>query len=108
MPGSRLLRPAFAKAHLLRYLLLVAQLVIVITSFAVVAECHATALASPDRCLSHMNSNGGHEHTHPQPAAVLPLTTEQTDFPFMRLYELIYLPPASILLEIIKPPPQLV
>jgi len=107
MLGSKLLRPAFAKAHLLRYLPLAAQLVIVITSFAVVAECKATALASPDRCLSHINSNGGHEYTHPQPAAVLPLTGGQIAFPFMRLYELTYLPPASILLEIIKPPPQL-
>lgn len=107
MLDLKLLRPAFAKAHLLRYLLLVTQLVIVITSFALVAECHATALASPDRCLSHMNSNGGHEHTHPQPAAVLPITTGQTAFPFMHLYELTYLPLAAILLEIIKPPPQL-
>jgi hypothetical protein len=107
MVGSRLLRPAFAKVHLLRYLLLVAQLVIVITSFAVVAECHATALASPDRCLSHMNSNGAHEHTHPQPAAILPLNVGQVAFPFTRIHPLTYLPPASILLKIIKPPPQL-
>lgn len=95
MLGSNLLR-LVGKYGLLRYLLLVAQLVIVITSFAIVGECKATALASPDRCLSHINSAGGHEHTHPQPAAVLPLTVGQPTLPFIRLYALTYLPPASI------------
>lgn len=107
MLGARLLQFSAAKANLLRYLLLVAQVVIVITSFAVVTECKATALADPDRCLSHINSNGGHEHTHPQPVAVLPLITRQALFPLMRLSDLSYLPAASILLEIIKPPPRL-
>lgn len=103
MLGSSWLRPTLAQYDLIRYLLLVAQVVIVITSFAVVGECKATALASPDLCLSHLD----HEHTHPQPAAVLPCTIEQTAFSFTHSYALSDLLRDSTLLEIIKPPPRL-
>jgi len=107
MLGSNLLRPVVGKYGLLRYLLLVAQVVLVITSFSVITECKATPLTGPDLCLLHIGRSDEHEHVHPQLVAVLPLTVGQEVFPFTDLYAHPNLLPVSTLLDLIKPPPRL-
>lgn len=107
MFGSNLLCPVVGNYGLLRYLLLVAQLVILIISFSVITECKATPLTGPDFCLSHIGRSDEHEHVHPQLAAVLPLTIGQEVFPLTDLYTHPNLLPSSTPLDLIKPPPRL-
>ena len=106
MLGSSWLRVVIAKYGLLRYLLLVAQLVIVITSFSVAVECKAATLTHPDLCLSHMGNYGEHEHSHSQSVAILPLTIGLAASLLMLSYVLPTRLPTSTLLNIIKPPPR--
>jgi len=107
MLGSSIFRSASANYTLMRYLLLVTQVVILVTTFVLTDDCRATALASPARCIAHMNgTNHEHEHFHAQPAAILSLTGVSSPFPFTRVNLPSALLSSSALLQIIKPPPQ--
>ena len=106
MLGSSLLRPAIAKYSLVRYFLLVTQLLIVITAFSVAAECKAATLIHTDLCVSHIGSFGEHEHLHHQSSAVLPFNVGLVAAVLMLIYALTDLLPNSIFLDTIKPPPR--
>lgn len=106
MLGLSSLHRIMAKYGMLRYLLLVAQLVIVITSFSVAVECKAATLTDPDLCLSHIGNYSEHEHSHPQSVAILPLTVGLAASLLMLSHVLTTPSPTSTLLTIIKPPPR--
>lgn len=103
-----MLSPMIVRYGLFRYLLLVAQLVIVLTSFSVAVECKAATLTQPELCLSHIGHYSEHEHSHPQSVAILPLTVELAALLFMLSYVLSTRPPISALPTIIKPPPRFI
>ncbi|MBX3011884.1 MAG: hypothetical protein KF832_10285 [Caldilineaceae bacterium] len=101
-----MMRPILAKSDLLQYLLLVTQLVIVLTSFAVVGECSVTAWANPERCVFHVSTNSDREHSHPQPAAILPFTVDLAALSLTHVNTLVDLLPLSPFCKILNPPPE--
>lgn len=107
MLGSNFLSSAFAKYGLLRCLLLVAQVVIVITSFAVATECKTAPMVNHTPCLVHMGHDEEQEHCHAQLAVLTPLTLACAALLLTHIYTRTNLSPTAILLDIAKPPPRL-
>lgn len=106
MLGQRLLRTIITKYSLIWYVLVAAQLVLVLTSFSAASNCMAEPWTDHHLCLSHI-SKGEHEHPHQQPVAIGPFAIGQTTALVMLIYALTYLPLPSILRDSLKPPPRL-
>lgn len=106
MLDSSLLRPAITNTSSVRYLLLVTQLLFVLITFTVTAECDAVTLIHTDICVSHMNSYSEHEHPHCQSTVAFPLVVGSAVVNLMLVSALTFLLPASIILDTIKPPPR--
>jgi len=106
MLDSSLLRPAITNNSSVQYLLLVTQLLFVLITFTITAECDAVTLIHTDICVSHMNSYSEHEHPHCQPTAGLPLVFGSAMVILTLVSALTFLLPASIILDTIKPPPR--
>ena len=106
MLDSSLLRPAITNNSSVQYLLVMTQLLFVLITFTVTAECDAVTLIHTDICVSHMNSYSEHEHLHCQPTIAFLLVVGSAVVILMLVSALTFLVPTSIILDTIKPPPR--
>ncbi len=107
MLGQSLLRLLITKYSLIWYVLVVAQLVLVLTSFSAATDCMAMPWADNHLCLSHISTVAGeHDHSHHQPVAIVPFAIGQMAVLVTLIYALTYLPLPSIPRDSLKPPPR--
>ncbi|MBX3012162.1 MAG: hypothetical protein KF832_11680 [Caldilineaceae bacterium] len=106
MLASTSLRPKIGITIGLRHLLLVSLLMLMLTSFAVIADCEALPWTDPDLCFTHLSRPSEHAHLHLQLMAILPQSAEGGGISSLRLDLQPALLPDSPLLDLIKPPPR--